>query len=138
VSEQQETRGPVGDVAASPLPATAILVPGLRELGFRVRLVTADTVDLMVDGVRELRRLQLVARDITALGELIATLEIVTDQIYDQDDDEWWIEFSLKRADGGVMRAEDYKAAADEIAIMEQAVNGGRRMAWPSGNLPSV
>ena len=124
---------------AVPEPHSSALVPGFLSLGFRVRQVVGDSVDLMIDGKRELKRLQLVAEGITRRGKLIATLEIVTDDVYDQDDDEWWIEFSLKRADGGAIRLEDYKAAADELATYAEMVkHGWRYMPWPTGNLPSV
>lgn len=131
--EQQPQALPV------PQPHLSALVPGFLELGFRVRQVVDDSVDLMIDGVRELKRLQLVAQGIIAHGKLIATLEIVTDDVYDQDDDEWWIEFSLKRADGGASRLEDYKAAAEQLATYAEMVRRGwRYMPWPTGNLPSV
>ena len=124
---------------AVPEPHSSALVPGFLELGFRVRQVVGESIDLMIDGVRELKRLQLVAQRIIEHGTLIATLEIVTDDVYDQDDDEWWIEFSLKRADGGAIRIEDYKAAADQLATYAEMVRRGwRYMPWPTGNLPSV
>ena len=124
---------------AVPEPHSSALVPGFLSLGFRVRQVVGDSVDLMIDGKRELKRLQLVAEGITRRGKLIATLEIVTDDVYDQDDDEWWIEFSLKRADGGAIRLEDYKTAADELATSAEMVkHGWRYMPWPTGNLPSL
>ena len=64
---------------AVPEPHSSALVPGFLSLGFRVRQVVGDSVDLMLDGVRELKRLQLVAQRIIEHGTLIATLEIVTD-----------------------------------------------------------
>lgn len=137
MSDIQETAALVGDLVASP-PPCAVFVSGFRDLGFRVRMVTADTVDLMVDGVNELRRLQLVANHITALRSLVATLEIVTDDLGAQYDDEWWIEFSVKRADRGVMRDQDFKDVTDVIDTLAGLINSGRRMAWPSGRLPTV
>ena len=120
-------------------PHSSALVPGFLSLGFRVRQVVGESIDLMLDGARELKRLQLVAQRIIEHGTLIATLEIVTDDVYDQDDDEWWIEFSLKRADGGAVRLEDYKTAADELATSAEMVkHGWRYMPWPTGNLPSL
>lgn len=94
---------------------TRFLVPILRELGFRIAQVYVDCIDLLVEGVRELRRLQMVAHDISALGILRCELEIVTDEISEQMDDQWRVEVVFVRGDRKRTRAGDYQWAANEI-----------------------
>lgn len=94
---------------------TRFLVPILRELGFRVAQVYVDCIDLLVEGVRELRRLQMVAHDISVLGILRCELEIVTDEISEQMDDQWRVEVVFVRGDRKRTRAADYQWAANEI-----------------------
>ncbi len=94
---------------------TRFLVPILRELGFRIAQVYVDCIDLLVEGVRELRRLQTVAHDISVLGILRCELEIVTDEISEQMDDQWRVEVVFVRADRKRTRAADYQWAANEI-----------------------
>lgn len=77
--------------AAKRYPPSAV-VPILTKLGFRVRQVSMDCVDLLVEGVRELRRLQELAVEIAAHRKLYCELEIVTDEVYHQGDDQWRVE----------------------------------------------
>ena len=85
---------------------TRFLVPILRELGFRVAQVYVDCIDLLVEGVRELRRLQMVAHDISVLGILRCELEIVTDQIPEQKVEQWrggvWVGLGKRKVTGAM------------------------------------
>jgi hypothetical protein len=95
-------------------PSSAV-VPILTKLGFRVRQVSMDCVDLLVEGVRELRRLQELAFEIACHRKLYCELEIVTDEVYHQGDDQWRVEVLFARADKQPIRAADYRWAAKRI-----------------------
>lgn len=100
--------------AAKRYPPSAV-VPILTKLGFRIRQVSMDCVDLLVEGVRELRRLQELAVDIACHRKLYCELEIVTDEVYHQEDDQWRVEVLFARADKQPIRAADYRWAAKRI-----------------------
>lgn len=95
-------------------PPSAV-VPILTKLGFRIRQVSVDCVDLLVEGVRELRRLQEMAFEIACNRKLYCELEIVTDEVYHQGDDQWRVEVLFARADKKPIRAADYWWAAKRI-----------------------
>lgn len=99
---------------------TRILVPTLRELGFRVKKEYVDGLDLLVEGVRELRRLQALASDIERRSMLsnwglYCDLEIVTDELREQQDDQWRVSVLLRRIGRKRVRAADFRWAAAEI-----------------------
>jgi hypothetical protein len=100
--------------AAKCYPPSAV-VPILTKLGFRIRQVSVDCVDLLVEGVRELRRLQELAFEIACHRKLYCELEIVTDEVYHQGDDQWRVEVLFARADKQPIRAADYRWAAKRI-----------------------
>ena len=100
--------------AAKCYPPSAV-VPILTKLGFRIRQVSVDCVDLLVEGVRELRRLQELAVEIAYHRKLYCELEIVTDEVYHQEDDQWRVEVIFARADKKPIRAADYRWAAKRI-----------------------
>ena len=100
--------------AAKRYPPSAV-VPILTKLGFRIRQVSVDCVDLLVEGVRELRRLQELAVEIACHRKLYCELEIVTDEVYHQGDDQWRVEVLFARADKQPIRAADYRWAAKRI-----------------------
>ena len=100
--------------AAKRYPPSAV-VPILTKLGFRIRQVYPDCVDLLVEGVRELRRLQELAFEIAYHRDLYCELEIVTDEVYDQGDDQWRVEALFARADKQPIRAADYRLLAKRI-----------------------
>jgi hypothetical protein len=95
-------------------PPSAV-VPILTKLGFRIRQVSVDCVDLLIDGVRELRRLQELAKEIACHRRLYCELELVTDEVYYQGDDEWRVEVLFARADKKPICAADYRWAAKRI-----------------------
>ncbi len=100
--------------AAKRYPPSTV-VPILTKLGFRIRQVSVDCVDLLVEGVRELRRLQELAVEIACHRKLYCELEIVTDEVYRQGDDQWRVEVLFARVDKQPIRAADYRWAAKRI-----------------------
>jgi hypothetical protein len=89
-------------------------------LGFRVKKEYVDGLDLLVEGVRELRRLQALASDIERRSMLsnwglYCDLEIVTDELCEQQDDQWRVSVLLRRIGRKRVRAADFRWAAAEI-----------------------
>jgi len=97
------------------------IVPILSELGFRIKEVYADCLDLMVDGVRELRRLQQLAHFLSTLGTWVCELELVTDGLTSQAEDEWRVELWIGRVDHAVMATQDYGWVAAAIRSWAKA-----------------
>ena len=97
------------------------IVPILRELGFRIREVYADCLDLMVDGVRELRRLQQLAHFLSTRGTWVCELELVTDGLTSQAEDEWRVELLIGRVDHASMTTQDYGWVASAIRSWAKA-----------------
>ncbi len=97
------------------------IVPILRELGFRIREVYADCLDLMVDGVRELRRLQQLAHFLSTLGTWVCELELMTEGLAFQAEDEWRVELTIGRVDRAGMTTQDYGWVASAIRSWAKA-----------------
>ena len=97
------------------------LAPILRELGFRIKEVYADCLDLMVDGVRELRRLQQLAHFLNTRGTWVCELELMTEGLTSQAEDEWRVELLIVRVDHAPMTTQDYGWAADAIRSWAKA-----------------
>ena len=97
------------------------IVPILRELGFRIKEVYADCLDLMVDGVRELRRLQQLAHFLSTRGTWVCELELMTEGLAFQAEDEWRVELLIGRVDHAGMTTQDYGWVASAIRSWAKA-----------------
>ncbi len=97
------------------------LEPILRELGFRIKEVYADCLDLMVDGVRELRRLQQLAHFLSTRGTWVCELELMTEGLASQAEDEWRVELLIGRVDHAGMTTQDYGWVASAIRSWAKA-----------------
>ena len=97
------------------------IVPILRELGFRIKEVYADCLDLMVDGARELRRLQQLAHFLNTRGTWLCELELMTEGLASQAEDEWRVELLIGRVDRAGMTTQDYGWVASAIRSWAKA-----------------
>ena len=97
------------------------IVPILRELGFRIKEVYADCLDLLVDGVRELRRLQQLAHFLSTRGTWVCELELMTEGLAFQAEDEWRVELTIGRVDHAGMTTQDYGWVASAIRSWAKA-----------------
>ena len=97
------------------------IVPILRELGFRIKEVYADCLDLMVDGVRELRRLQQLAHLLSTRGTWVCELALMTEGLTSQAEDEWRVELWIGRVDHAGMTTQDYGWVASAIRSWAKA-----------------
>ena len=97
------------------------IVPILSELGFRIKEVYADCLDLMVDGVRELRRLQQLAHFLSTRGTWVCELELMTEGLTSQAEDEWRVELLIGRVDHASMTTQDYGWVASAIRSWAKA-----------------
>ena len=97
------------------------LAPILCELGFRIKEVYADFLDMMVDGVRELRRLQQIAHFLSTRGTWVCELELMTEGLTSQAEDEWRVELLIVRVDHAPMTTQDYEWVASAIRSWAKA-----------------
>ena len=97
------------------------LAPILCELGFRIKEVYADCLDLMVDGVRELRRLQQLAHFLSTRGTWLCELALMTEGLSSQAEDESRVELLIVRVDHAPMTTQDYEWVASAIRSWAKA-----------------